>query len=179
VSCAVGTLAPATPVTVVLSGRPAAGSVGTTLTTNATAASSTADPSPADNSASSSVKVQPTISIDDVTVLEPKGVFPIAGIKRTILAVFTITLSRPSPQTITFDYAAEDNTATAGLDFDAAGGPVTFGPGVVTSQIGITVTSDGPANLPEPDEAYFLTLSNFVNVTPLKPQGIGTIDELP
>jgi uncharacterized repeat protein (TIGR01451 family) len=179
VACTIGTLAPSTPVTVVLSGRPAAGSGGATLTTNVTAGSSTADPVPADNTASSSVKVQPTISVNDVTVLEPKGLFQVAGTKKTILAVFTITLSRPSPQTITFDYAAVNDTATAGLDFDPAGGPVTFAPGVVTSVIGITVTSDGPADLPEPDETYFLTLSNFVNVTPLKPQGIGTIDELP
>jgi uncharacterized repeat protein (TIGR01451 family) len=179
VACSIGTLAPATPVTVVLSGRPAAGSGGTTLTTNVSAASSTADPSPADNSASSSVKVQPTISIDDVTVLEPKGLFQVAGTKKTILAVFTITLSRPSPQTITFDFAAVNDTATAGLDFDPAGGPVTFAPGVVTSQIGITVTSDGSSDLPEPDETYFVTLSNFVNVTPLKSQGVGTIDEQP
>jgi uncharacterized repeat protein (TIGR01451 family) len=175
VTCSIGTLAPATPVTVVLSGRPAAGSVGTTLTTTASATSTTADPIPADNSASSSVKVQPKLSIDDVSVQEPVGIFPVAGTKRTVLAVFTITLSRPSPQTITFDYAAVDGTATAGLDFNPAGGPVTFSPGIVTSQLGITVTSDGSSDLPEPNETYFVQLSDFVNVTPLKPQGIGTI----
>jgi uncharacterized repeat protein (TIGR01451 family) len=175
VTCSIGTLAPATPVTVVLSGRPAPGSVGTTLTTNGTATSATADPVPADNTASSSVKVQPNISIDDVSVQEPVGIFPVAGTKRTALAIFTITLSRASPQTITFDYAALDNTATAGLDFNPAGGPVTFSPGSVTSQLGITVTSDGTNDIPEPNETYFVQLSNFVNVTPLKPQGIGTI----
>jgi len=175
VTCSIGTLAPSTPVTVVLSGRPATGSVGTTLTTTATAASSTADPLPADNSASSSVKVQPTISIDDVTVTEPIGLFPVAGTRRTVLAVFTVSLSRPSPQTITFDYATVSDTATVGLDLNPASGPVTFSPGLVSSQLGITVTSDGSSDLPEPNEAYFVTLSNFVNVTPLKPQGVGTI----
>jgi hypothetical protein len=45
----------------------------------------------------------------------------------------------------------------------------------VTSQLGITLTSDGSNDLPEPNETYFVQLSNFVNVTPLKPQGIGTI----
>jgi len=95
----------------------------------------------------------------------------------TVLAVFTVSLSRASPQTITFAYAAVSDTATVGLDLNPASGPVTFSPGLVSSQLGITVTSDGSSNLPEPDETYFVTLSNLATVKPLKPQGVGTILE--
>jgi hypothetical protein len=61
------------------------------------------------------------VTVKTVLETEPLGIFPVAGTKRTALAIFTITLSRASPQTITFDYAAVDNTATAGLDFNPAG----------------------------------------------------------
>ncbi len=177
--CVLGTLAPGTTVIVVVSGSPAPGSVGTTLATTAAASSTTSDPTPSDNSASASVKVQPTVSVDDVTVLEPKGVFPAAGTPRTILARFTVTLSRPSPQQITMSWATANGTATATLDYHANGGPLGFPPGTTSVEIGVTVTSDGSSDLPEPDETFFVNLTNAVNVTLLKAQGVGTIDEQP
>lgn len=173
--CALGTLAPGTTVTVVVTGAPAPGSVGTTLATTATATSTTADPTPDDNSVSDSVKVQPTVSVNDVTVLEPLGLFPAAGTPRTVLARFTVTLSRPSPQTITMNWATADNTATAPLDYHANGGPLGFPPGTTTMEVGVTVTSDGSSDLPEPNETYFVNLTSPVNVTLLKAQGVGTI----
>jgi uncharacterized repeat protein (TIGR01451 family) len=177
VSCSLGTLAPGTVVTIVLAGRPAAGSVGTTLATTATATSDTADPTPADNGASNSVKVQPLITINDVSGVEPKGVFPAAGTPRTVLFVFTVSLSRPSPQTVTVSFATADGTATAGLDYYVAGGALGFPPGQTTVQAGVTVVSDGSSNLVEPDETFFVNLSNAVNGTLADPQGLGTILE--
>ena len=177
--CTFGTLAPATTVTVVVSGTTAAGSVGTTLATAATATSTTADPTPADNTASDSVKVQPTVSVADVTVVEPKGLFPAAGTPRTVLARFTVTLSRPSPQTITMSWATANGTATAGSDYHANGGPLGFPPGTTTMEAGVTVTSDGSSDLPEPNEIFYVNLTNAVNATPLDAQGVGTIDETP
>jgi len=173
--CALGTLAAGTTVTVVVSGAAAAGSVGTTLSTTAAASSSTADPTPADNTVSGSVKVQPAISVDDVSATEPKGLFPAAGTPRTVLAVFTVTLSRPSPQTITMSWATADGTATAGLDYHATGGPLGFSPGQTSVQVGVTVSSDGSSDLPEPDETFFVNLTSPVNGTLVKAQGVGTI----
>ena len=177
VSCSLGTLAPGTVVTVVLSGRPAAGSVGTTLSTTATATSDTADPTPADNQATDGVKVEPLISIDDVTAVEPKGLFPAAGTPRETLFVFTVTLSRPSTQTVTVSFATANGTATAGADYHAAGGTLGFPPGQTTVQAGVTVSSDGSSNLPEPNETFVVNLTNGVNGTIVDPQGLGTILE--
>ena len=48
-------------------------------------------------------------------------------------ARFTVTLSPVSEQTVTVDYRTASGTATAGLDFDAASGTLTFGPRVHTT----------------------------------------------
>ena len=175
--CALGTLPSGTTVTVVVSGSPAPGSVGTTLATSAAVTSATSDPDPSDNVASASVKVQPTISIDDVSVAEPTGIFPAAGTPRTALAVFTVTLSRPSPQSITMSWTTADGTATAGLDYYALSGQLGFPPGSTSAQLGITVRSDGSSDIPEPAETFSLVLSDAVNGTLLEPQGVGTILE--
>ncbi|MEL4896519.1 Calx-beta domain-containing protein, partial [Crocosphaera sp. Alani8] len=43
-------------------------------------------------------------------------------------ATFTVTLSEPSSQTISVDYATVDDTAIAGSDYTATNGTLTFGP---------------------------------------------------
>ena len=45
--------------------------------------------------------------------------------------VFTVELSAPSARSVTVDYATSDGTATAGEDYIAAGGSLTFMPGDV------------------------------------------------
>ena len=61
------------------------------------------------------------ISIDDVTVTE--------GDAGTTDAVFAVSLDVPSGKTVTVDFATADDTATAGADYNAAMGSVTFNPG--------------------------------------------------
>jgi hypothetical protein len=46
-------------------------------------------------------------------------------------------------------------------------------------EAGVTVTSDGSSDLPEPNEIFYVNLTNAVNATLLDAQGVGTIDETP
>ncbi|MEZ4671124.1 MAG: Calx-beta domain-containing protein [Anaerolineae bacterium] len=108
---------------------------------------------------------QPSISINDVTVTE--------GNAGTVNAGFTVTLSNASSQTVTVDYATANNTASAGNDYVAASGTVTFTAGVTTQAVNIIVNGD---NLFEGDETYFVNLSNAVNASSISDnQGQGTI----
>jgi uncharacterized repeat protein (TIGR01451 family) len=176
VDCTFGTVTPGTVITIVLAGRPAASASGSLLTNTATASASTADPNPADNTVSSPVKVQPYISIDDVAVAEPLGIWPVAGDKKSIYAWFTVALSRASAQTITISWGTANGTATAGLDYDAVSGGLSFAPGETSKNVLVNVTSDGSSDLPEaPNETYFVNLTNPVNVTITDGQGLGTI----
>ncbi len=78
--------------------------------------------------------------------------------------VFTVKLSQASTKTVTVNYSTADNSptmgaATAGLDYVAKSGTLTFAPGVTTQTITVAVNGDP---LDEPDETFFLNLSNPV-----------------
>lgn len=108
---------------------------------------------------------QPILSVDDVTVTEGTG--------GTTDAVLTVTLSAPSGQTVTADYATADVTASAPDDYTAVSTNILiFNPGVVTRTITVTVQSDA---LNEPDETFFVNLSNPSNASIADGQGVGTI----
>ena len=77
-------------------------------------------------------------------------------------ATITVTLSTASGQQITVDYATSDGTATAGDDYTAASGMLTFAPDDVSETFQVTITNDG---LDEPAETVTLTLSNESNAT--------------
>ncbi len=107
----------------------------------------------------------PAISINDVAVDE--------GNFGTTPATFTVSLSNPSFQTITVDYATADGTATvADGDYLPASGTVTFLPGDTSEDVTVTVNGDTKI---EPDEDFFVNLSNPVNATIADGQGEGTI----
>ncbi|MCI0690404.1 IPT/TIG domain-containing protein [candidate division KSB1 bacterium] len=108
----------------------------------------------------------PSISINDITVTE--GNAPQGGVN----AVFTVTLFSIGNQVVTVDYATADGTATAGSDYVAAFGTLTFSPGTTTQTIAVVVNSDA---LDEPNETFFVNLSNPANATIADNQGQGTI----
>jgi hypothetical protein len=113
---------------------------------------------------------QPTISIDDVTQLE--------GNSGTTTFVFTVTLSNPSWQTVTVDFATADGSATAGSDYAAASGTLTFGPGQTTRTISVTVYGDTvgePGGIAGYPETFYLNLSAALNASITDDQGLGTI----
>jgi hypothetical protein len=111
-----------------------------------------------------------TLSINDVSVKERD-----AG--RTA-ARFTVTLSPASLEIVTVDYATADGSATAGSDYVARSGSLTFAPGQTSQTISVLVNGDRSV---EPNETFSVNLTNPVGATLGRSQGVGTIlsDELP
>lgn len=109
--------------------------------------------------------VQSTLSIADVSM-------PVGNAGTTPFA-FAITLSAPSPLTVTVNYATTDGTATvADADYQATSGTLTFAPGETTKTV--TVLVDGDSKV-EPDETFTVALTNPGNATITKGIGTGTI----
>lgn len=113
----------------------------------------------------------PFLTIADVSANE--GTPPLFGgnVTPTVFA-FTVTLSAASGRTVTHDFVTADGTAVTGTDHVAATGSVSFAPGQVTKTINIQVRKDSTQ---EPDETFFVNLSNAVNATLADSQGLGTI----
>ena len=115
----------------------------------------------------------PSFTIDDVAVTEGDA-GPSTG-KRLAVATFTVTLSNPAQQVVTVDYETADGTATAPGDYTAITPPqtLTFNPGdPLTQTVSVTVIGDV---ITEPDETFFVNLTNAVNATIADNQGQGTI----
>ncbi|MFM6266062.1 MAG: Calx-beta domain-containing protein, partial [Dolichospermum sp.] len=73
---------------------------------------------------------------------------------------YTVTLSQASNQTVSVNYATANGTATAGLDYTATNGTLTFAPGVTTQVINIPILND---SLNEANEIFTLALSSPTN----------------
>jgi CSLREA domain-containing protein len=86
--------------------------------------------------------------------------------------VFTVTLAGATAQTVTVGYATADGTATAGGDYAATSGTLTFFPGTTTQQVRVPVIGDTSV---EPDETLFVNLSGATNATISDNQATGTI----
>lgn len=106
----------------------------------------------------------PTISINDVKVLE--------GNAGTKAATFTLTLSGPSVEAIAIRASTAPGTATASSDYTSTNTVVTFQPGTTTRTLDVTVIGD--TNL-EPNETFFVNLSEPFGTTIADGQGVGTI----
>lgn len=109
--------------------------------------------------------VAPSIRISDFSKLE--------GRNGNTNFTFTVTLSAPSATPVTVNYSTANGTATAGEDYTAASGTLTFAPGETTKTITIQVKGDQKK---EADETFFVNLSGVSsNALLLDAQGIGTI----
>ena len=73
----------------------------------------------------------PTVSLGDLTAAET------AGVKNLVA-----TLSVASERSITVDFATSDFTATAGADYTAGTGTITFSPGDTTKNVPVAVLAD-------------------------------------
>ena len=89
-------------------------------------------------------------------------------------ATKSVTVSRTGDITgaATVEWSAASNTATLGVDFAAAGGVLTFGPGVASRSFTVSVTNDTAA---EGNETGYLVLSNPGAGARLGPSGIATL----
>jgi uncharacterized repeat protein (TIGR01451 family) len=139
------------------------------LTNTVTTRSETPDPNGVNNTSSVTTFAypQPAINIDDATVTE--------GNSGTTGAVFTVSLSNPSTQTVTVNFSTADGTsspATGGTDYVVNSGTLTFSPGETTKSITVLVTGDTAV---EPDETFFVNLTSPVNATIADGQGLGTV----
>ena len=106
----------------------------------------------------------PSASIADVSVAE--------GASGTTPANFTVSLSNPSAFSATLHWTTADGTATAGSDYTAGSGTLTFDPGVTSMPVSVDVTGDTAY---EPDETFSVTLSSPTGSTVGTPSATGTI----
>ncbi|MDD1418563.1 M10 family metallopeptidase C-terminal domain-containing protein [Dolichospermum sp. ST_sed1] len=107
----------------------------------------------------------PQLSINDVIITE--------GNSGTKNANFILSLSNPSKQTISVNYqTVDDDATTANNDYVAKTGTITFTPGQTTQTLPITINGD---TVREINEAFTVRLTNAVNATLVKNEGIGII----
>jgi hypothetical protein len=107
---------------------------------------------------------QPSITVHDVLVVE--------GNAGTTQAAFSITLSAASSQTVTCNFATADGTATAGSDYVATSGALSFAPGETQKSVVVLVNGD---TVDEAQETFFLDISNVQNATVNTSRGTGFI----
>jgi hypothetical protein len=106
----------------------------------------------------------PTLSIADRPVTE--------GNSGTTNALFTVSLSAPSTQTITVDYATANGTATQPVDYTSTSGTLTFAPGDTSKTISVPVVGDTAI---EQDETFGVNLSTATFARIVDSHGRGTI----
>ena len=120
-----------------------------TLTVAAGDAYTVGSPASASGSIADNDVAAPTLTIADVSVTE--------GNNGTRTVTLTVRLSSASATPVTVSYATANGTATAGSDYVAKSGTLTFAAGVTTQTFTITINGDRTA---EPDETFGVTLSN-------------------
>ena len=106
----------------------------------------------------------PSISVRDVLVVE--------GNAGTTQATFVVALSGPTTQSVSFSFATSNGTATAGSDYIATSGALTFAPGEVEKSVVVLVIGD---TVDEAQETLFLDISNVQNATVNSSRGTGFI----
>ena len=86
--------------------------------------------------------------------------------------VFTVSLTRASSRSVTVDYATADGTASAGEDYAATSGTLTFEAGTVAQTVSVPVLDDASD---EGEETFTLTLSSPTGAVLADAVATGTI----
>jgi hypothetical protein len=104
-----------------------------------------------------------TILDDDFkpALFAPGFINVVEGDSGTTNLTFGLTLTNPSVQVITVDYATANGTATAGSDYVASSGTVTIPAGATSATITVPIIGDTTV---EPNETFNINLSNSTNV---------------
>jgi hypothetical protein len=108
--------------------------------------------------------VPASLSLVDATIIEGN-----AGVQ---LALVRVNLDAPSRQTVTVNYRTSDGTATAGNDYGATSGQLTFARGEMSKTIAVPVYGDRLAEL---NETFFVNLSGAQRAKIGDSQGVVTI----
>lgn len=106
----------------------------------------------------------PTLAIGDASVTE--------GNDGTAYLSFTVTLSKAAASAVSVTYASANGTATAGQDYQAVSGTLTFAAGETSKIIRVPVIGD---KVVEANEALTITLSKPSGATLADASGTGTI----
>lgn len=122
----------------------------------------------------------PTAGGNNVSVLLTKGAAQAVQFSAAAYAVneeddsieITVTRTGSSAAPLTVSYATHDATATAGADYTAAAGMLTFAAGQTTQTLTVDITDDATA---EPDETFTVTLSDPTNGATLGTPATATV----
>jgi ELWxxDGT repeat protein len=110
-------------------------------------------------------KIEPGVS--GPPVISISGVTKAEGNTGTTAASFTVRLNHSFTETVTVHYATANATATAGTDYQAASGTLTFTPGETSKTIPVQILGD---YIPEDSEWFVINLDTPANAT----IGLGT-----
>ena len=95
-----------------------------------------------------------------------------AGGPQITTAVFTVSLSEATTQTVTVSYATAGGSATSDVDFESNTGTLTFAPGETSKQVSVRVLGDVEE---EGDETFSLRLSAATNANLVDDTGAGLL----
>ena len=107
----------------------------------------------------------PALTVNDVAITE-------LATGNTANAVFSVSLSLSSAQTVTVAYATANGTAVAGQDYTAKSGTLTFSPLMTVQTVTVPILGDG---VTESNETFTLNLSSPANAIITDAQGQGLI----
>ena len=108
--------------------------------------------------------VLPALSVGDASLVE--------GNSGTKQMVFTVSLSQAATGPVTVNYATANGTATAGQDYVAKSGTITFAAGETQKTVSVTINGDKVAEL---NESLALNLSSPSGATLADGAAVGTI----
>ena len=108
----------------------------------------------------------PSLSINDITVVEGDSGEP--------RAFFTVSLSAASGYTVFVNYSTSNGTADTTDYFPAFSSQVVFAPGQLTRTASVSIRADRTI---EPDETFFVNLSNPTRAVIGRAQGQATIED--
>ena len=134
-----------------------------TTSCDASGAVCTGDGRKLSNTESATVAGPPSLSIADAQVDEAAGA----------TLEFTVSLSRAASATVTVDWATADGTATAGSDYTADSGTLTFAPDETSKTVAVAVLDDSHD---EGNETLTVTLSNPSGAYLADGEATGTIE---
>ncbi|QDU49298.1 glycosyl hydrolase family 8 [Gimesia panareensis] len=109
---------------------------------------------------------QDPVALDGTVVEPPEEVIPVVSISgatiaegdsNSVLATLTISLSEAATQPVTVNYQTSNGTATAGEDYEASSGQVSFAVGETSKTISVRIYGDTQV---EADEQFYVTLSS-------------------
>src|SRR5262249_16903607 len=105
----------------------------------------------------------PTLSVNDVTVHKGTGLSS---------AVFTVTLSAVSSQTVTVDCATANQSELFFNDYTAVTQTLVFQPGTTSQTLSVTIVGN---DVVEHTKTFLLNLKNASNALIARAEGLGTI----